>query len=93
MNTVFEPFKEDLAYFSEEEYQSLKPLILEQDIPSLQKSVKAGKLTYEKLTLFYLYRIRKFESDSTKSLNSIIALNPDALKVAREKDKTKLVCF
>lgn len=87
MNIVFEPFQEDLAYFSEEEYQSLKPLILEQNIPSLQKSVKEGKLTYEQLTLFYLYRIRKFESDSTKSLNSIIALNPEALKVARERDK------
>ncbi|WP_397447127.1 amidase family protein [Polaribacter sp. R77954] len=89
MNSVFEPFKEDLAYFSEDDYQSLKPLILEQNIPTLQKSVKEGKLTYEKLTLFYLYRIRKFESDSTKSLNSIIALNPDVLKEARAKDQNK----
>ncbi|MHB0756638.1 amidase family protein [Polaribacter sp. M15] len=89
MNSVFEPFQEDLAYFSEEEYQSLKPLILEQNIPSLQKSIKEGKLTYEKLTLFYLYRIRKFESDSTKSLNSIIALNPEVLKEARERDNNK----
>ncbi|PQJ81459.1 amidase family protein [Polaribacter glomeratus] len=87
MNEVFKPFKDDLAYFSEENYQKLKPLILEKDIPSLQKSIKAGSLTYEKLTLFYLYRIRKFESDSTKSLNAIIALNADVLKEAREKDK------
>ena len=89
MNDVFKPFQEDLAYFSEEDYQSLKPLILEQDIPSLQKSVKEGKLSYEKLTLFYLYRIRKFESDSTKSLNSIIALNPNVIEEARKKDKSK----
>jgi len=87
MNAVFKPFEDDLAYFSEQEYQNLKPLILEQDIPTLQKNVKEGKLTYEKLTLFYLYRIRKFESDSTLSLNSIIALNPDVVKQAREKDK------
>ena len=89
MNTVFKPFQEDLSYFSEEDYQSLKPLILEQEIPSLQKNIKEGKLTYEKLTLFYLYRIRKFESDSTKSLNAIISLNPNVLKEAREKDKDK----
>lgn len=89
MNQVFLPFKNDLAYFSEQDYNNLKPLILEQDIPTLQKNVKEGKLTYEKLTLFYLYRIRKFESDSTKSLNSIIALNPNVLKEARTKDKSK----
>jgi len=87
MNEVFKPFNDDLASFSEENYQELKPLILEKDIPSLQKSIKEGSLTYEKLTLFYLYRIRKFESDSTKSLNAIISLNPNVLKEAREKDK------
>ncbi|TXD57907.1 amidase [Polaribacter sp. IC066] len=89
MNTVFKPFVDDLAYFSEKEYQELKPLVLEQNIPSLQKSVQEGALSYEKLTLFYLYRIRKFESDSTLSLNSIIALNPNVLKEAREKDQQK----
>jgi len=87
MNEVFKPFNDDLAKFSEEDYQALKPLILEQDIPTLQKTIKDGNLTYEKLTLFYLYRIRKFESDSTLSLNSIIALNPDVVKQAKEKDK------
>ncbi len=89
MNAVFAPFQEDLASFSEEDYQELKPLILEKDIPSLQKNVREGKLTYEKLTLFYLYRIRKFESDSTRSLNGIIALNPNVIEEARAKDKRK----
>ena len=87
MNEVFKPFHQELvSNFSEEEYNNLKPLILEQDIPSLQESVKEGKLSYEKLTLFYLYRIRKFESDSTKSLNAIIALNPNVLDEARKRD-------
>ena len=91
MNEVFKPFQDDLARFSEEEYQKLKPLILEQNIPSIQKSIKEGNLNYEKLTLFYLYRIRKFESDSTKSLNAIISLNPNVLNEARKKDKNKNV--
>ncbi|SNR16949.1 amidase family protein [Tenacibaculum jejuense] len=87
MNEVFEPFQKELAQFSKENYQSLKPIILEQSIPSIQQSIKDGKLTYEKLTLFYLYRIRKFESDSTKYLNAIISLNPKVIAEAKEKDK------
>lgn len=89
MNEVFAPLEDELAYFSEEDYNSLKPLIIERDIPTLQAHVEAGRLTYEKLTLFYLYRIRKFESDSTKSLNAIIALNPSVVKEARERDKKR----
>ena len=89
MNAIFKPFETDLEYFSEENYTALKPFILEQDIPTLQKNIKAGNISYEKLTLFYLYRIRKFESDSTKSLNSIISLNPNVLKEARAQDRNK----
>lgn len=90
MNEVFKPFKDELTTnFSEEEYNTLKPLIIEQNIPTLQKHVRDGKLSYEKLTLFYLYRIRKFESDSTKSLNAVIALNPNVLNEARQKDKER----
>jgi amidase len=89
MNAVFKPFENDLRYFSEENYRALKPFILEQDIPTIQKNIKAGSLSYEKLTLFYLYRIRKFESDSTTSLNSIISLNPNVLNEARARDKNK----
>lgn len=90
MNEVFKPFENDLAYFSEEDYNALKPLIIEQDIPTLQNHVKEGKLSYEKLTMFYLYRIRKFESDSTKSLNAMIAFNPDVLKEAKQRDKERV---
>ena len=63
MNEVFKPFNAALSAFSEEEYQSLKPLIIEQNIPTIQGHVKEGKLSYEKLTLFYLYRIRKRQVD------------------------------
>tara|TARA_R110001606_G_scaffold395301_1_gene567421 strand:- start:635 stop:2284 length:1650 start_codon:yes stop_codon:yes gene_type:complete len=89
MNDVFAPFQKELTQFSEKEYNALKPIILERDIPTLQAHINNGDLSYEKLTLFYLYRIRKFESDSTKSLNSIIALNPNVLEEARQKDKEK----
>ncbi|MFY7671468.1 amidase family protein [Tenacibaculum sp. MEBiC06402] len=87
MNEVFKPFQKDLSQFSESDYLTIKPLVLEKSIPTIQKSIKEGKLNYEKLTLFYLYRIRKFESDSTKYLNAIISLNPNVVNEAREKDK------
>lgn len=89
MNAVFAPFEKELSAFTEEEYNRLMPMILERDIPTLQAHIWNEDLSYEKLTLFYLYRIRKFESDSAKSLNAIIALNPNVLKEARQKDKEK----
>ncbi|CAM1374524.1 amidase family protein [Tenacibaculum xiamenense] len=89
LNKEFEPFRADLGKFSEEEYNALKPIILEQDIPTIQAAVKSGKLTYEKLTLFYLYRILKFESNKDKHLNAIISLNPNVLNEAREMDKLR----
>ena len=90
MNEVFKPFNNELATnFSEEEYNTLKPLILEQNIPSIQKSISKGLLSYEKLTLFYLYRIRKFESNKNTALNAIISLNPNVLKEARNRDMNR----
>src|SRR5690606_31179359 len=62
-------------------------LILEQNIPTLQKNIAEGKLTYEKLVLFYLYRIRKFDRENTLSLNSVISLNPNVVKEARLMDQ------
>ena len=89
LNKVFEPFQKELATFSEEEYAQLSPLIVEQSIPEIQQHIAAGTLNYEKLVLFYLYRIKKYESDSTKSLNAIISLNPKVLEEARMKDQEK----
>ena len=89
MNEVFKPFEEDLAFFSEADYQNLIPFILEKDIPTIQEYVNNRILSYEKIVLFYLYRIRKYESNHNLALNSIIALNPNILKEAKEKDKNR----
>ena len=88
-NRIWNSFNEELAGFSEEKYNSLKPLILEKDIPELQQAVAEGKLSYEDLTLFYIYRIRKFESDNDLSLNAVIALNPDVVEQARDLDRKR----
>src|SRR5690606_2436550 len=52
---LWEPFNIDLSDFTIDKYNALKPLILEQDIPTLQQHIQDGKLSYEDLTKFYLY--------------------------------------
>jgi len=86
-NVVFQPLYEEVSKFSEAEYQALKPLILEQDIPTIQSYIAAGKLSYEKLVLFYLYRIYHFELPNNTTLNTVIALNKNVLVHARERDE------
>ena len=88
-NEIWKSVADQIAYFSEADYQTLMPLILEQDMLTMQGHIKTGKLTYEKLTQWYLYRIVKYENDKDKSLHSIIALNPNAVEEARQKDKNK----
>lgn len=88
-NEIWKDVSEQIKYFSEEDYQKLKPLILDQDIPTMQAHVESGALTYESLTQWYLYRIVKYENDSSKTLHSIIAINPNVVLEAKEKDKAR----
>ncbi len=86
-NDIWKVLEHELDYFSEEKYDSLKGFILEKDIPIIQQNIKEGKLTYEELALFYIYRIRKYESDNALSLNSVISLNPNVIEEARALDR------
>ena len=82
-NEVFHPLYEEVDKLASTRYEALKPMILEQDIPSIQASIKEGKFTYEELVLFYLYRIYKYELDNSTTLNTVIALNNEVLEQAR----------
>ncbi|TDN88796.1 amidase [Salegentibacter sp. 24] len=86
-DSLWAPFERDLAEFSEKKYEAIKPLIFDKNIPEIQKVIKSGDLTYEELSLFYLYRIKEFDRENELSLNSVISLNPNLLKEAREKDE------
>lgn len=88
-NDWFKNINIELSQFSGKEYNSLKPLIIEKSIPEIQTSILEQKLTYEKLVLFYLYRIKSIEFNKNQYLNSIISINQNIIKEAREKDKTK----
>ena len=88
-NEIWAPFETALNRFGNDSYQTLKPLIIEQDIPTLQSHIQAGSLTYEQLVLFYLYRIRKLESNPNTTLHAILALNPKVIEEAKAKDRQK----
>lgn len=86
-DSLWMPFDKELSAFSEDRYNEVKQLIFEKPIPEIQEAVKSGNLSYEDIALFYLTRIKKYDRDNELSLNSVIALNPDLLKEARQKDQ------
>ncbi len=84
--TLTSAFKSEITAFGKEKYESLKPLILEKNIPYLQKLIDDKKLTYKNLVLFYLYRIYLIEGGKDMALNSIISLNKNAIAEAEKRD-------
>ncbi|WP_299334231.1 amidase family protein [uncultured Psychroserpens sp.] len=86
-NELWDIFEKDLKDFTEAKYNALKPLILDQDIPTLQQHITSGALTYELLTKFYLHRIKTFDRNNALSLNSVIAINPNIINDAKACDK------
>lgn len=90
-NTIWKNISTQLYNFTETDYQQLKPLILNQDIPTLQAHIQSNALSYEKLTQWYLYRIVLFENNKQTALNNIISINPNAVNEARSRDKNKTI--
>ncbi len=87
LDSLWAPFGQELTAFADDRYSELTEKLLEADIPTIQKQIKNGELSYEELVLFYLHRIKKYDRENELSLNSIISLNKDILKEAREKDE------
>ena len=86
-NDTWKDVMADIVSLSLDRIKEITPLVLEQDIPTIQGHIKAGKFTYEELTIFYLDRIVRFESDPEKALNAVISLNSNAVAQARKLDK------
>ncbi|MEN6618755.1 MAG: amidase [Rikenellaceae bacterium] len=55
-------------------------------IANLQKGYREGKFTIKEVVEDYLKRIETIDKNGTK-LNSVITINPDAIKIAKELDK------
>lgn len=82
-------YEEELKGIQETDYQRLKPLIIEKSVAEIQTAVAAGQYNYEQLLLFYLYRLREIETDPNRFLNAVIGINPQALQVARARDRER----
>lgn len=88
-NEIFKSIYKQIVDFTEDDYMQLLPYILDKDILSIQNSIDAKKLNYEKLTKWYLYRILKFESNQETFLNAILSINENAVNEARACDRNK----
>lgn len=86
-NELWKNVADQIRDFAAADYERLTPLILEQDIPSIQNHIKAGRLSYESLTQWYLFRIVRYENNPDGYLNNIIAINPNAVAEARNRDR------
>jgi amidase len=84
---IWTPINAAMSDFTAEDYERLKPLVIDQDIITLQSHITKGNLSYEQLTKFYLYRIREFDRENDLSLNSVISINPTVIVEAKMKDQ------
>jgi len=56
-----------------------------ESIVQLQQQLRSGKITSVEITRDFIQRIEALDQNGPK-VNSVIQLNPDALKIARERD-------
>ncbi|WP_018353292.1 amidase family protein [Longispora albida] len=80
------PFAADLGAVSDAQLGTWDSQIAGADIRGLREQMAAGRLTAEQLTLYYLKRIEKYDSGK---LRAVLTVNPDALTVARDKDRER----
>jgi len=59
--------------------------VVETTITEIHEAIKSGKITCEELVQIYLDRIEKY--DQSTKLNSMVVINPNALKRAKELDE------
>lgn len=78
-----EPFRNELEKMDNAKFEKIEKLVANANIKDIQEMYDTKKLTCEELVTYYLKRIKKYDINK---LNSIMELNPDAIKIAREKD-------
>ena len=79
----FTPFEEAMSTLTDERRAELDEFLSAATIPEIQERFKAGSLTSEELTIYYLDRIQRYDVDN---FNSVLALNPTALEDAKARD-------
>lgn len=87
-NDVVKTIDSQLENLPIEEIRKKDKLIMEKSIDEIQESIKKGELTYTELTAFYLDRIKTYDK-AEKGLNSVMAVNPNAISEAKKLDAEK----
>lgn len=59
--------------------------VVEKTVEELQQAVARGELTYEEITAVFLSRIKSLDQ-SNHGYNSVMAIAPDAMEQARQRD-------
>ena len=59
-----------------------------ESIAQLQNELRTGKITSVEITRDFIQRIKTLDQNGPK-VNSVIALNPDALNIARQRDRER----
>lgn len=101
IKSVVPPAEEWIAYHNEElitliDYQlanvdinqilaDKENAVVEKSIEELQQAVARGELTYEEITAICLSRIKSLDQNN-HGYNSVIAIAPDAMEQARQRD-------
>ncbi|HYD78192.1 MAG TPA: amidase [Paucimonas sp.] len=63
----------------------LDSIVLEASVPQLHAAIAGGRMSARSLAAFYLDRIRRIDRSGPR-LNSVIEINPDALRIAAQLD-------
>ena len=87
-NDIFKPFYSFLKSYDISYHETLKKLILNNDISTIQRYISEDKFSYEDLVKFFIYRIYIHEFDKNLYLNAIISLNPNVINEAKELDNS-----
>jgi amidase len=82
----FSPFAAALQDFPRARAAALDSLLPGKTIPDLHSLMAAGDLTAAELVTWYVDRIARYD---VNKLNSVLALNPDALAIAAELDTAR----
>ena len=79
----FSAFDDALASFTPERAAELDTLLSGKTVLDIQGLLDDGQFTSEELVTYYVDRIQRYDVDK---LNSVMALNPEALDIARTLD-------
>jgi len=75
-------------YFNDTLRRKAENWLPERTITQLAEALRLGETTSEELVLMYIYRIW-IHDRAGAGLNSVLEINPDAMRIARQKDEER----